>query len=300
MENVLNMLKSLYKGENVAKKHWLLALLLLLPTLAGAFVGYIDKDTPKDLMIILLIIAFVILVISIAPLIALSGMSFSFMHNRYHNKEEGIPMCNLDMIKTGLKAIPLVLVWGVYSLIFVLFLLTLCFAPVIITAVSNQNSDNLGLYIGSILLSVLFCFLVCFILYLLTPFFSYVSITYAKTFKYSAKIFNPLIIIGFIKKAFKSSVLVALKYIVVNIILSFATSFFYMIGFLIVFAFGIAAAITLPENVELTSVPWFVILSIIIAALMGLVQTYASTVVGYGMVGNLVEVYKDEIEKIEE
>lgn len=301
MESILNMLKSLYKGENVAKKHWLLVLLLVLPTITGAVVGYIDKETPKELFIIILIAALILLVLSILPYIGLSGMALSFMHNRYHNKEEGIPLLNKDMFVTGIKAIPLYLVWGVYWCLFGLLVITLCFLPVIIPSVMvPEFTNNLGLFIGMFALSMLFMFLACFVFYLLVPFSAYVSVTYAKTFEYTNRLFNPLIIIEYIKKSFKNSVLVALKYLLVNIVVSFVSSFVYVFGFIILFIIGIFAAVSVPENVELTTVPWFVVLSILIASAMGLVQVYLSTIIGYGMVGNLIDVYKSEVDTIEE
>ena len=135
--------------------------------------------------------------------------------------------------------------------------------------------------------------------WLVSPFISYVTITYAKNFELSANLFNPLIVVEFMKKAFKSSVFVALKYILVNLIAGFATSLITGICLVAIFVLAFFSAASTPEGASMYTSPIFVVSFVILSTIMTLIQTYVNSIVGYSMLGNLIEVYKSEIEQIE-
>lgn len=298
MDNVVNMLKSLYKGESVVKKHFLYLLLMILPVLTGVCASIVDKETPDKLLLPLLGLVLILLLLSVVPTLGLWGVGLSFMHDRYHQKQEGIPMVNKDIFKTGLKVFPLYLVWGVYMLIFISVILALCFSPFIISALVGGFNDSNGLgLVLSFFVGIMLFLLSCIGLYLLTPFFSYVSITYAKDFEYTSRLFNPLIIVDFIKKSFKSSVMVALKYILINIVVGFITSIVYGIGFVAILVFFIIFASSLPEDATIYSSPILLVTVVAGTLFMALMQSYLGAMVGLGMTGNLIEVYKQEVEQ---
>ena len=69
MDRVLQSFKNLFKCENPFKRHLYYVLLLVLPAIAGSIVSYIDKDTPKTVIITLLIVAAIVGLIAIIPAI---------------------------------------------------------------------------------------------------------------------------------------------------------------------------------------------------------------------------------------
>lgn len=240
MERILQSFKNLYKGETPFKNHMWFALMLLIPSFFAGVVNYIDKETPKEMLIILGMVALVFGILSVIPAVFLAGYSVDFCKSRLNNGV-GFPKISWDLFIKGAKLIPLGLVWSIYALIFFGILFFLPLTPLIIGTV---KSGDKGAGIILFMLGFLFIMLLlCVIAFLITPFLSYVTVTYVNDGGYSAKLFNPLIIIDFMKKSFKSTIMVALKYILVSLVIGMAVSIIY-IALLIIYV-GIMAVIAI-------------------------------------------------------
>ena len=105
MNKIIDTFKSFYKGENVVKTHISIALLFIIPCLMGATAGYLDKDT-KELLLPLGIMLGIFLILSIIPLLTLTGYCVQFLHDRYTNKQ-GLPKFNKESLYCGLKVLPI-------------------------------------------------------------------------------------------------------------------------------------------------------------------------------------------------
>ena len=221
MERILQSFKNLYKGETPFKNHMWFALMLLIPSFFAGVVNYIDKETPKEMLIILGMVALVFGILSVIPAVFLAGYSVDFCKSRLNNGV-GFPKISWDLFIKGAKLIPLGLVWSIYALIFFGILFFLPLTPLIIGTV---KSGDKGAGIILFMLGFLFIMLLlCVIAFLITPFLSYVTVTYVNDGGYSAKLFNPLIIIDFMKKSFKSTIMVALKYILVSLVIGMVST----------------------------------------------------------------------------
>ncbi len=295
MERILQSFKDLYKGEQPFKAHLVFILLLLIPSLLSGIANYIDKDTPKEILIILGIIGAVVGLLSIIPIIFLSGYSIDFCQNRL-NSGVGFPKFNKELFFKGAKVIPLGLVWGIYSLVF--FGVLFC-TPLILLTINaitiNNNPSGFLLFIVGFIFIVLLC---CILTFLIYPFCSYIMITYAKNEQYSARLFNPLIIIEFMKKSFKSSILVALKFILVAMVVGIVSTPIYII--FVVFYLVILAAISMiSPTITMDNVMYAPLtLSIVIPLFMlaGVFQMYIQSIIGYAQLDNYIEIFKKEID----
>lgn len=295
MERILQSFKNLYKGETPFKNHMWFAFMLLIPSFFAGVVNYIDKDVPKEILIILGIVALVFGILSVIPAVFLAGYSVDFCENRLDNGI-GFPKLSWNLFIKGAKLIPLGFVWSIYVLIFFGTLFFLPFIPLIIgTVQSGDKGAGMILFMLGFLFIMLFLFVIVF---LITPFMSYVVITYVNDGKYSARLFNPLIIIDFMKKSFKSTILVALKYIIVSLVLGMATSIVYIV--LVLFCFAVMAIIAIYSSTitvdNVAYAPITLLFVIPLFGLAGVIQMYVNSMIGYAQLDNYIEIFKKEID----
>lgn len=300
MERILQSFKDLYKCENVVKRHLWYAVLMILPGMLGAMRYIVDKDTPKDVLLIGLIAMAIIALLAIVPTLFSFGLYIDFFKDRLEGKT-GIPQLKGETLITGLKYFPLSFVWGLY---FGLIFIVLFFIPMfgLIGYFTSTKSPDPATIIFSILFIILFFILAMVIFLVVGPFFNYITAKYAKLGYYTADMFNPFTLFGYMKKAFKSTMLVMLKMLLasflVNIIASCVTG---VLTLLIIAITAFAIMTTGGENADKAMYSAGVILTVIpIATLCGVIQAYATGMVGFAAADNYVEVYKEEIEPCEE
>ncbi|MBQ8460579.1 DUF4013 domain-containing protein [bacterium] len=296
MERILQSFKDLYIGDEIVKKHFMLSVLFILPSLLGAVANFMDKDTPKTAMVVILIAFAVLLVLSIIPGIYLLGYWVRFCADRIGGIK-GIPQLNNQMFVEGLKILPLAIVWGIYLIVFFTAMILLPFVPFI--PYFSELKSNPALIIAMIVLFCIFYLLLMLILLVVCPFLSYVSIKYVKQGKLSLDLFNPLIIFSFMKKSFKETIIVAIKFILVNIVTNLATALLNGILGLVIVVIVFIAALFAPTETKAEAVmytPLVVMMILPIATLMGIIQTYVTTMVGYASTDVYVDIYNEKIE----
>lgn len=295
MDRVLQSFKNLFKCENPFKRHLYYVLLLVLPAIAGSIVSYIDKDTPKTVIITLLIVAAIVGLIAIIPAIFTLGYSLKFIKERLDNVL-GFPMFNWDMFKKGLKLFPLYLTWGLYFAILSLVILVVPFALVFTFSISGA-SPVLGtiLVILTVFVELLILMAICIFF---APFVSYVFIGFAKDETYRAEYFNPFTILGYMKKSFKETITVALKFILATFLVNMVSGL--LSGSLVVASVLITATAIMfsPDNADkIEYQPLVLILLIFITSISSILQIYGGSLVGFAATENYVEVYKNLIEE---
>ena len=298
MKKVLESFKNLYKGEDVAKRHWMYVLLLIIPALCGSMRYVLDKDTPKELLAPAIIIFGVLALASLTPWILLLGFSGDFYKLRLDNTL-GLPMINKETIVKGFKILPISLVWGIYSLIFIGITLIL---PIIATIFGfTSNKPETLTIILTIVFFVILYLIVILALLCLAPFTRYLIISFIEDYKYKAEYFNPFIIFSYMKKAFKETMLVLLKFILASIVINFATSILFVVVIFVTAIAGILAAVVGsadPETAMYTPIALLITMPVI--AICSTIQTYANSMVGFAAGENYVEVYKDKIKEKKE
>ncbi len=295
MERILKAFKDLFICEHPVKRHFMYVLLLVLPAIAGSFAGYVDKETPKDMMLILLALALFFLVLSIVPLFTMLGFGMEFFEMRLRG-EAGIPKLAVAQVTKGLKSFPLVFIWGLY---YVFVALTFIGVPIFAAVTSAMTlKDNIPAIVGIVILTILVISVLLIGLTLVSPFMNYIFIKFVKDYKYRAEYFNPFVLVNYIKKSFKSTIMVLLKMFVVSLVVGMAASV--IVGLLtgLMFALILIVSITTPETpgVDPSYTPAMFIVVIPISVLMGVIQTYLTNMVGFAASDQYVEVYKNEIE----
>ena len=293
MEKILDTLKSLYKGQDVVKRPPIYSTLFILPAIAGSIKSYIDKEMPTSLKTALLIATLIFFVLSIIPWFSISGYVMKFIHDRYLGAKENFPEVNKESLKEslilGLKVFPLSFVWCIYSVILFLALLAVALAPTVIASIS-------GLTWVGVLLSVLLVIALVIAMVILTPFFMFIIIEYAKDFEYSARLFNPLTLIEYIKKSFKPAIITALKYLLAGIIAAFGSGFVYLIFVLLLMLIMAIMAVTSPESTNVEYHPLTVTAFVVLMSVCGVIESYISAIVGFGYAADFIDVYKENIE----
>ncbi len=293
MKKILESFKSLYKGQNVVKTHIWLALMFFIPGLLGATLQFLDKDF-KEYMIPVIIASVFLSVLSIIPILFLTGFYLKFVNKRLR-EPVGIPDFNLDCFIQGVKAIPVVWAWILYCGIPVVFVSIISFL-IFILCVHNINSEPI-VAILAILGFLIFMALVLLYSILVSPFIQLIYITYADNFEYSKKVFNPIVIFSYMKKSFKETIIVALKFIVVNFVVSMGAQIIGVIFVLLGVALGLI--LTLFSNTTSDTLSPVALVSIILfASFGGIIHGYAVQIVGLSYADNLIEIYKSKIEDV--
>jgi hypothetical protein len=200
-----------------------------------------------------------------------------------------------ELFIKGAKLVPLGFVWSIYVII---FFGTLFFLPLTSLILSIVKSGDKGAGIFLFMLGFLFVMLLlCVIAFIVTPFLSYLPVTYVNDGSYSAKLFNPLIIIDFMKKSFKSTIMVALKYIIVSMLIGLAVSIIYIV-FLVLYM-GIMAIIAISSSTitidNVAYAPITLLFLIPLSVLVAVFQMYVNSIIGYAQLDNYIEIFKNEI-----
>lgn len=293
MEKLLQTFKNLYSGENIVKRHWYIVLMIFLPSLAMAVVSFIDKDTPSFIVLSLLLVAVVVLILSIIPLLTMSGFSLDFYKSRY-DSEIGLPDVTWATLPKGIKALPLYIVWTFYYLVFSLILYSIPISVFVYAL--TQYKENIGIFIAVSVLAVMLFALMSIVIFLLTPFIGFVFIKYSQDFTYHKELFNPLAIIEYIKKSFKDTVVLTLKYVLVNLVISTVASIIISILGLFVIAYSLVMSMVSSADVYSLT---FMSMLIIPTWILAVIQSYVVVIPGFAMADNLVEIYKKDIMEIE-
>lgn len=297
MKEAFLAVKNLYSCENPIKRHLKMCLLLLIPSLLSATLGFIDKDTPKTAMVVLVIASAVLLILSIIPWIFLLGLSMEFVRDRLDNLK-GIPQVTMETFIKGLKILPVSLTWMFYTIVGVLTILAIPFIPLIVT-----QAKSVGAIIFAIIGFIVALLLLTAIMILVIPFINYLYSDYVKNgSKLAGYLFNPIRLVYYMKKAFKSTIFVELKFIVVGMAASMIYGIFGLFIAVIVIGLTIVAAIFAPESKADTIIytPVLGSLVILISSLASLVQIYISTMTAYAAADRYIDVYKNEIATTEE
>lgn len=295
MKKILNSFKSLYEGEDAVKKHLLFALLFILPSIAAASFQMIDKDE-KTMIIPLLIMGSVFLVLSIIPILMINGTFINFLNRNLQGKS-GIPDFGLDMLKQGVKILPVNIVWGIYIGIPMLFYLAFVIGGFAFMLTGDSSTIA---KLSSVFIMFGLIFILWLLLFIITPFVTMVYIKYGSTLEYSKEIFNPLMPFRYMKKAFKDTMIVALKYFVVNAVLSTILQIISFLIMLIVFAFSIFIA-SLASNLNSSLTTEWIIMpaTFIISAIFIIINGYTIQIINFSLSDNLIDIYKDKIESSE-
>ncbi len=282
MKRILDSFKNLYKGMNIVKIHLCICLLFIFPALLGAYIEFLDKDF-KEYMTQVLNTSLILLVLSIIPMLFILGFYFKFLNKRLY-EPAGIPDLDLDCLVKGIKALPVFLVWMLYTGIPILVVFSF-FYEFGVFLISNKDLLSVVL-----LISLCFIFITIVSIYyiLISPFVQFIYISYAKNFQYSAKIFDPVEFFNYVKKSFKDALMVSLKFVLVNL-LNMTVS---QIIVAVVGCFGIVLGIIF----QFASNPF--IGSIIVSTLIGILHCYLILITTLAYADNLIDVYKTKIEKI--
>ena len=296
MKKILETFKNLYKGENIVKTHLILAALYFPIALFSAAAQCLDKEF-KEFLIPILIAVFVLGLLSIVPMLFLAGFYFKFLNKRMA-EPQGLPKWNWDCLIIGIEAIPVGLVWSLYIAV-PLILLIGCFVGIFALLLSGTPSAVE--IIGAILLVLLFIALFMALVVVISPFVAQVYFKYSENFEYSAEIFNPLTIFRYMKKSFKESIIVALKYIVVNIAVSSVVQLVLGVIMVILVMFGMVFLIAAsPAGSDPTKSIGFIMTILIFSGIFGSISGYSTIVVSLAYADNLLEVYKDKIAQNEQ
>lgn len=296
MKKILETFKNLYKGENIVKTHLILAALYLPIALFSATAQFLDKEF-KEFLVPILIAVLVFGLLSIVPMLFLAGFYYRFLNKRM-TEPHGLPKWNLDCLITGLKAIPVGFVWCLYIAVPVILLIG---SFVGVLALLLSGTPSAVEIIGAILLVLLFIALFMALVVVISPFVAQVYFKYSENFEYSAEIFNPLTIFCYMKKSFKESIIVALKYIVVNIAVSSVVQLVLGVIMVILLMFGMVFLIAAsPANPDPTKSIGFIMTILIFSGIFGSISGYSTFVVSLAYADNLLEVYKDKIAQNEQ
>ena len=297
MDKIIESFKNLYKGENVVKQHIYIALLFYLPCLASTILQFLDKESKKEEVIIILVSAVIVGLLSIVPVFVLQGLWAKFVNRRF-SEAYGIPKLSWDCLSRGLKMFPLSLVWGVYIGIPCLLYLALVFIGFGLT-ISSQDSVMVfsqPVIVIVAVLGLLLAVMLLFIpLFLISPFVNMVFMKYCEKFEYSKELFNPLLPFRYMKKAFKDSIFLALKFILVGMVTGMGAQ---MILFLVLMVLAIIAIpvviILAMVNEHIFDSSVWTIPVVMLVSVVAIIPAYVRWITNLAYVDNLEEIYVDK------
>ena len=297
MDKIIESFKNLYKGENVVKQHIYIALLFYLPCLASTILQFLDKESKKEEVIIILVSAVIVGLLSIVPVFVLQGLWAKFVNRRF-SEAYGIPKLSWDCLSRGLKMFPLTLVWGLYIGIPCLLYLALVFIGFGLT-ISSQDSVMVfsqPVIVIVAVLGLLLAVMLLFIpLFLISPFVNMVFMKYCEKFEYSKELFNPLLPFRYMKKAFKDSIFLALKFILVGMVTGMGAQ---MILFLVLMVLAIIAIpvviILAMVNEHMFDSSVWAIPVVMLVSVVAIIPAYVRWITNLAYVDNLEEIYVDK------
>lgn len=284
MKDVIESIKSIYKGENQLERHLWYVVLMILPAITGAMISFIDKDTPKEILPAVIICSIIFGIISIIPFVYLVGIYFQYIKNRM-NGETGLPQMNNGLFMTGLKALPLVICW-------LLYIAMISFAGFIVVSLSLIAATAFSkllmlLLIVPIIVLVTIALSICYSL--LMVFVNYIYIQYSEDFKLKGELFNPFLICKYIKDTFKDTFITACKYLLAAIVVHFCACVVLIILGILLFVAWVLAKIFIGNfNIQTST-----FITLLITSVITLAGSYISGILGFGLLNKLVEIYKN-------
>ena len=297
MDKIIESFKNLYKGENVVKQHIYIALLFYLPCLASTILQFLDKDSKKEEVIIILVSTVIVGLLSIVPVFVLQGLWAKFMNRRF-SEAYGIPKLSWDCLSQGLKMFPLTLVWGLYIGIPCLLYLALVFIGFGLTISSQDTVIAISQPVIVIfaVLGLLLAVMLLFIpLFLISPFVNMVFMKYCEKFEYSKELFNPLLPFRYMKKAFKDSIFLALKFVLVKMVMGMGAQMILFLVLMVLAIIAIPVVIILAivnEHIFDSSV--WAIPVVMLVSVAAIIPAYVSWITNLAYVDNLEEIYVDK------
>lgn len=297
MDKIIESFKNLYKGENVVKQHIYIALLFYLPCLASTILQFLDKESKKEEVIIILVSAVIVGFLSIVPVFVLQGLWAKFVNRRF-SEAYGIPKLSWDCLSRGLKMFPLTLVWGLYIGIPCLFYLALVFIGFGL-AISSQDSVivfSQPVIVIVAVLGLLLAVMLLFIpLFLISPFVNMVFMKYCEKFEYSKELFNPLLPFRYMKKAFKDSIFLALKFVLVGMVMGMGAQMilFLLLMVLAIIAIPVVIILAMVNEHMFDSSVWAIPV-VMLVSVVAIIPAYVRWITNLAYVDNLEEIYVDK------
>lgn len=297
MDKIIESFKNLYKGENVVKQHIYIALLFYLPCLASTILQFLDKESKKEEVIIILVSAVIVGFLSIVPVFVLQGLWAKFMNRRF-SEAYGIPKLSWDCLSQGLKMFPLTLVWGLYIGIPCLLYLALVFIGFGLTISSQDTVIAISQPVIVIVavLGLLLAVMLLFIpLFLISPFVNMVFMKYCEKFEYSKELFNPLLPFRYMKKAFKDSIFLALKFVLVKMVMGMGAQMilFLVLMVLVIIAIPVVIILAIVNEHIFDSSVWAIPV-VMLVSVAAIIPAYVSWITNLAYVDNLEEIYVDK------
>ena len=297
MDKIIESFKNLYKGENVVKQHIYIALLFYLPCLASTILQFLDKDSKKEEVIIILVSAVIVGLLSIVPVFVLQGLWAKFVNRRF-SEAYGIPKLSWDCLSRGLKMFPLTLVWGLYIGIPCLFYLALVCIGFGLT-ISSQDSVivfSQPVIVIVAVLGLLLAVMLLFIpLFLISPFVNMVFMKYCEKFEYSKELFNPLLPFRYMKKAFKDSIFLALKFIIFGMVTGMGAQIILCLLLMVLAIIAIPVVIILAMvNEHMFDSSVWAIPVVMLVSVVAIIPAYVRWITNLAYVDNLEEIYVDK------
>lgn len=297
MDKIIESFKNLYKGENVVKQHIYIALLFYLPCLASTILQFLDKDSKKEEVIIILVSAVIVGLLSIVPVFVLQGLWAKFINRRF-SEAYGIPKLSWDCLSQGLKMFPLTLVWGLYIGIPCLLYLALVFIGFGLTISSQDTVIAISQPVIVIfaVLGLLLAVMLLFIpLFLISPFVNMVFMKYCEKFEYSKELFNPLLPFRYMKKAFKDSIFLALKFILVGMVTGMGAQIILCLLLMVLAIIAIPVVIILAMvNEHMFDSSVWAIPVVMLVSVVAIIPAYVRWITNLAYVDNLEEIYVDK------
>ncbi len=297
MDKIIESFKNLYKGENVVKQHIYIALLFYLPCLASTILQFLDKESKKEEVIIILVSAVIVGLLSIVPVFVLQGLWAKFVNRRF-SEAYGIPKLSWNCLSQGLKMFPLTLVWGLYIGIPCLLYLAIVFIGFGLT-ISSQDTVMVfsqPVIVIVAVLGLLLAVMLLFIpLFLISPFVNMVFMKYCEKFEYSKELFNPLLPFRYMKKAFKDSIFLALKFILVGMVTGMGAQMILILVLMVLAIIAIPVVIILAmvnEHIFDSSV--WAIPVVMLVSVVAIIPAYVRWITNLAYVDNLEEIYVDK------
>ena len=297
MDKIIESFKNLYKGENVVKQHIYIALLFYLPCLASTILQFLDKESKKEEVIIILVSAVIVGLLSIVPVFVLQGLWAKFVNRRF-SEAYGIPKLSWDCLSRGLKMFPLTLVWGLYIGIPSLLYLALVFIGFGLT-ISSQDSVMVfsqPIIVIVAVLGLLLAVMLLFIpLFLISPFVNMVFMKYCEKFEYSKELFNPLLPFRYMKKVFKDSIFLALKFILVGMVTGMGAQIILCLLLMVLAIIAIPVVIILAMvNEHMFDSSVWAIPVVMLVSVVAIIPAYVRWITNLAYVDNLEEIYVDK------
>ena len=193
---------------------------------------------------------------------------------------------------------PLTLVWGLYIGIPCLLYLALVFIGFGLT-ISSQDSVivfSQPVIVIVAVLGLLLAVMLLFIpLFLISPFVNMVFMKYCEKFEYSKELFNPLLPFRYMKKAFKDSIFLALKFILVGMVTGMGAQIILCLLLMVLAIIAIPVVIILAMvNEHMFDSSVWAIPVVMLVSVVAIIPAYVRWITNLAYVDNLEEIYVDK------